>query len=123
MLQTDNGIDISCINVREVLGLVGDKWSILIIALLEHDRKRFSQLQYGIVGISQRMLTRCLRSLERNGLVKREVEATIPPSVFYSLTPMGATLLSTAKKLVTWTLENFPSIKASQVEFDKTQSI
>src|SRR5258706_1499024 len=77
---------------REVLDRVGDKWSLLVIAMLEQRpmaRARFSELKRSIPGISQRMLTATLRSLERDGLLTRHVYAEVPPRVEYALTPLG----------------------------------
>src|SRR5215207_2908746 len=81
----------SCTTVREVLSRVGDKWSVLVIAMLGQGTRRFSELQRSIDGISQRMLTLTLRQIERDGLVERTVYPTIPPRVEYSLTPLGRT--------------------------------
>jgi DNA-binding HxlR family transcriptional regulator len=75
--------------VTDVLRRVGDKWSILVIVLLGKRAYRFNELHRGIETISQRMLTRTLRGLEEDGLVHRKVFPTNPPSVEYSLTPLG----------------------------------
>src|SRR5207248_9296098 len=75
---------------REVLDRVGDKWTLLVIAMLEQrptQRARFSELKRSIPGISQRMLTATLRSLERDGLLTRDVSAEAPPRVAYERTP------------------------------------
>lgn len=77
--------------VTDVLRRVGDKWSVLVIVLLGKRAYRFNELHRAIETISQRMLTRTLRGLEADGLVHREVFATVPPSVEYSLTPLGRT--------------------------------
>ena len=82
--QTAKHTEQSCRPIREVLNLVGDKWSILVVALLQDGTKRFSELQRSIDGISQRMLTRTLRELEGYGLLTRKVEPTVPPSVYYT---------------------------------------
>ena len=109
----------SCHAVREVLNLVGDKWSILVVVNLESGTKRFSELQHIIEGISQRMLTRTLRELERDGLVTRRVEPTVPPSVYYKLTPLGETLLVPVKGMAEWARKCYPQITAAQQKFDK----
>src|SRR5262245_36831120 len=82
-----------CLAVREVLNRVGDKWSVLLVERLGNGPRRFGDLRRGVEGISQRMLTLTLRALERDGLVKRTVFPTVPPSVEYSLTSLGRTLL------------------------------
>ena len=69
-----------CVVVREILDRVGDKWSVLVIALLGEQGRRFSELRRSIEGISQRMLTLTLRQLERDGLVPRTVHPTVPPA-------------------------------------------
>jgi len=68
-----------CLAVREVLNLVGDKWSVLVVGLLGTGALRFSELKRRTEGISQRMLTLTLRGLERDGLLTRSVTPTIPP--------------------------------------------
>src|SRR6266511_1112328 len=68
---------------REVLGRIGDKWSLYVIHLLGGGTRRFSDLRRMIDGISQRMLTVTLRGLERDGLVTRTVYPTVPPRVDY----------------------------------------
>ncbi len=72
---------------REVLDRVGDKWSLLVIALLGERTKRFTELKREIDGISQRMLTVTLRALERDGIVTRTVYPVVPPRVEYSSPP------------------------------------
>jgi DNA-binding HxlR family transcriptional regulator len=92
----------SCVALREVLNRVGDKWSIQVVALLDHGPKRFSHLRRAIDGISQRMLTLTLKGLERDGLVTRTVYPTIPPRVEYELTRVGKTLLEPVTALARW---------------------
>src|ERR1700727_1453974 len=95
-----------CGPIRETLSRVGDKWSLLIIRTLSDAPLRFNELRRRIDGISQRMLTRTLRELERDGLVTRTVTPTTPPSVEYALNDLGRSLLEPAKALITWTLTN-----------------
>lgn len=109
----------SCLAIREVLSLVGDKWSILIVAILASGTRRFSELLHNVEGISQRMLTRTLRELERNGLLIRVVKTTVPPSVYYSLTPLGNKLLPPVLTLANWAQDNYPKIYEAQQRFDK----
>jgi DNA-binding HxlR family transcriptional regulator len=109
----------SCAPVREVLSCVGDKWSVLIISILENGPLRFNELRRCINSISQRMLARTLRLLERNGLMLRSVEQTVPPSVYYELTPLGKTLLETVQALVIWARVNHPKISVAQKKYDK----
>jgi DNA-binding HxlR family transcriptional regulator len=94
--------------VTEVFRRVGDKWSILVIVLLGKRPYRFNELHRGIEAISQRMLTRTLRGLEHDDLVHREVLPTNPPSVEYSLTPLGRSLLVPLSALADWAVEHRP---------------
>lgn len=105
--------------VRHILDRVADKWSLLVIALLERRSLRFSELRRQIDGVSQRMLTVTLRQLERDGLVKRTVHPVVPPRVDYELTPLGATLHSTIRSLVVWTEEHQSEIAAARAEYDE----
>ncbi|MBB4929838.1 DNA-binding HxlR family transcriptional regulator [Lipingzhangella halophila] len=100
--------------VTDILRRIGDKWTVLVIVLLGQRPHRFNELHQGIEAISQRMLTRTLRGLQEDGLVHREVFATVPPSVEYSLTPLGNTLLTPLSALATWAIENQPAIAASR---------
>ncbi len=96
--------------VTDVLRRIGDKWTILVIVLLGRRAHRFSELHRGIEGISQRMLTRTLRGLEADGLVHREVFPTVPPSVEYSLSALGRSLLGPLSALAEWAVEHRPDI-------------
>ncbi len=110
--------DEKCLATREVLDRVGDKWSVLVVALLGEGRRRFSELRRSIDGISQRMLTLTVRGLERDGLVKRTVHPTIPPRVEYELTELGRTLLVPIEALAEWAARNRAAIQASRHGFD-----
>jgi DNA-binding HxlR family transcriptional regulator len=105
--------------VRQILDRVADKWSLLVIALLERRTLRFTELKRKIDGISQRMLAQTLRHLERDGLVSRTVHATVPPRVDYALTPLGATLHETIRSLVTWTESHQNEIAAARTTYDR----
>jgi DNA-binding HxlR family transcriptional regulator len=105
--------------VREVLDRVGDKWSVLIIVLLGQRTHRFSELHRAIEGISQRMLTLTVRNLERDGLVKRTVYATVPPRVDYELTELGRTLLVPLGALSAWANAHRSDILAARDRHDR----
>lgn len=77
---------------RQVVFRLGEKWTLLILYALATGPHRFGELQRAVEGISQRMLTQTVRNLERDGLVCREVVATIPPQVTYTLSPLGESL-------------------------------
>jgi DNA-binding HxlR family transcriptional regulator len=103
---------------RQVLDRIGDKWTVLIIGLLEDGAKRFSELQRSIGGISQKMLTQTLRNLERDGLVNRTLYAEVPPRVEYTLTPSGKTLCEPIAAIVRWAEEHITEVSAAQTRYD-----
>ncbi|MFJ3585800.1 winged helix-turn-helix transcriptional regulator [Streptomyces sp. NPDC090127] len=108
--------------VRQILDRVADKWSLLVIALLDRRKLRFSELKREIDGVSQRMLTVTLRQLERDGLVKRTVHPVIPPRVDYELTPLGGTLHTTIRSLVTWTEQHQNEIATAREAYDAKEA-
>ncbi len=109
----------SCPAVREVLNRVGDKWSLQVVEQLGAGPRRFSDLRRSIEGISQRMLTLTLRTLERDGLAQRTVYPTKPPSVEYSLTELGRTLSAPVCGLVTWALQHREEIAEARQRSDE----
>lgn len=113
-----NVCDVDCPS-RQVLDLIADKWTAIIIYRLAQNTKRYSELQREINGISQKMLTQTLRRLERDGIVKRKVYAVIPPMVEYSLTPLGKTLIEPLCKLCKWAETNIPEIEAARHLYDR----
>ncbi|MFC0551264.1 winged helix-turn-helix transcriptional regulator [Planotetraspora thailandica] len=104
--------------IREILDLVGDKWSVLIIGTLESGPIRYSDLADAIPGISQRMLTLTLKQLRRNGIVTRTTYPEVPPRVEYALTELGASLLSTVLALAAWSADHHAEIRHHQTAFD-----
>jgi DNA-binding HxlR family transcriptional regulator len=104
--------------VRQILDRIADKWSLLVIALLDRRTLRFTELRREVDGVSQRMLARTLRHLERDGLVSRVVHATVPPRVDYALTPLGVTLHRTIQALVEWTETHQAEIAAARTAYD-----
>jgi DNA-binding HxlR family transcriptional regulator len=98
---------------------VGDKWSVYIIHVLgEAGTLRFSELKRRVEGISQRMLTVTLRSLERDGLVSREMYPEVPPRVEYALTPLAMTLRGIVGQLVEWSQAHLPEIDEARARYD-----
>jgi DNA-binding HxlR family transcriptional regulator len=87
---------------QQVLDIICNKWSALVICCLAYGTKRYNQLQKQIEGISQKMLTQTLRNLERHGLVERKVYPAVPPRVEYSLTSLGETLIEPLSSLADW---------------------
>lgn len=108
--------------VRGVLERIGDKWTMLILLELAQSEQRFSELRRNIPDISQKMLTQSLRSLQRDGLVSRQVFPTVPPAVAYSLTPLAVSLLEPFGQLVAWADQNHPTIVASRQRFEAQQA-
>jgi DNA-binding HxlR family transcriptional regulator len=102
----------------EVLGRVGDKWSLQVIFCLGEGTKRFTDLKRGVDGISQRMLTVTLRGLERDGIVTRTMYPVMPPRVDYALTPMGDTLRDAVGTLVGWAHAHLAEIEAARAAYD-----
>ena len=106
---------------HEVLARVGDKWSVYVIHVLgETDQPlRFGELRRRVEGISQRMLTVTLRSLERDGLVSRAMYPEVPPRVEYALTPLALTLRGIVGQLVVWSQAHLPEIDAARARYDE----
>jgi DNA-binding HxlR family transcriptional regulator len=115
----DRARDAGACESRRTLDLIGDKWSLLVIALLGDRTRRFSELKRQIDGISQRMLTLTLRQLEREGLVRRTVYAEVPPRVEYELSSVGGTLLATVQQLVEWALAHRDELAESRTRYDQ----
>ena len=105
---------------HEVLARVGDKWSVYVIHVLGEAEEplRFGELRRRVEGISQRMLTVTLRSLERDGLVSRAMYPEVPPRVEYVLTPLALTLRGIVGQLVVWSQAHLPEIDAARVRYD-----
>ncbi len=94
------------------------EWTIHVVMLLLGRSRRFSELRRDLPGISQRMLTLSLRSLERDGLIKRTVTPTVPPRVDYELTPLGHSFGERVSLLGQWAFENKAAVDAARTTFD-----
>ena len=103
---------------RQILDRVGDKWAVLILLLVRDEPMRFNALRRAIEGISQKMLSQVLKSLERDGLIKRRVIATVPVTVEYSITPLGATLSKAVDALRDWAESNLKEVLSAQRRYD-----
>jgi DNA-binding HxlR family transcriptional regulator len=97
--------------VRQVLDRIGDKWSMLVIAVLDAGPLRYTDLQREVPGISQRMLTLTVRQLQQDGLVTRTAHAEVPPRVEYALTPLGRSLHHIVASLITWIADHHSQIR------------
>ncbi|MCA1919164.1 MAG: helix-turn-helix transcriptional regulator [Flavobacterium piscis] len=106
----------------DILNHVGNKWSLFIIHALGIDgRMRFSNLQKHITGISQKMLTKCLRELERDGLISRTVYPEVPPKVEYELTHLGRGLLVQVTPLWYWIANSVDQFKVARANYGKSE--
>jgi DNA-binding HxlR family transcriptional regulator len=107
--------------VRNVVDRIGDKWSVLVLMLLEEGEvMRFNEIYGSIRTISQKMLTVTLKSLEADGLVIRTVYPQIPPKVEYRLTPRGKSLIPHLHGLVIWAKNNLGDIRESRSVFENS---
>jgi DNA-binding HxlR family transcriptional regulator len=106
---------------RQILDRVGDKWAVLILLLLREQPTRFNQLRRTIQGISQKMLSQVLKSLERDGLIRRRAIATVPVTVEYSITPLGATLAAAVDPLRDWAERHLREVLVAQRRYDAQQ--
>lgn len=107
---------------RQALDRIADKWTVLILGLLESGPMRFNQLRREIEGISQKMLSQTLKSLERDGLVSRKVFATVPVTVEYSITPLGATLAATLVPLRVWAETHIAQMLEARAAYDRNDA-
>ena len=89
-------------SLREVLDIIGGKWAMPVIYILSKGKMRFKELERTVEGINTRMLVKELKNMEANGIVKREVFATVPPTVEYTLTSKGEKLLPSIVSLHNW---------------------
>ncbi|MBK6024375.1 helix-turn-helix transcriptional regulator [Brevundimonas nasdae] len=103
---------------REMIDRIGDKWTLLIIATLgQSEQMRFTELRDSIEGVSQKMLTKTLRQLERDGLISRKVYPVVPPKVEYRLTPLGHSLLALVTGICSWVSTHLPEIEEARRAF------
>ena len=103
----------------ETLALIGDKWTVMVVAALSKGPIRYSEIRRRVEGISQRMLTLTLKGLEQDGLVTRTMFPTIPPRVDYELTKLGRKLIVPLKALSKWARENRPAMLAAREAFQR----
>lgn len=107
---------------RLILDQIADKWSILILAVLCQQPRRFNDIRRALDGVTQKALTQCLRRLERNGLVSRRVIAGSPIGVEYAITPLGSSLKEPIRALHAWTLDHEAEILTAQRSYDAQQN-
>lgn len=107
-----------CRRLTECLSVIGDKWTIVIIVALMEEPQRFNALKRRIGGISQQMLTRTLKALERDGMVSRTVHPTVPPQVVYALTDLGRSLAVPIQGLGDWARTHLERIETNRSQYD-----
>ncbi|WP_407563168.1 winged helix-turn-helix transcriptional regulator [Streptomyces sp. 184] len=103
---------------REIFSDVANKWALLIIEALGERTLRFGELRREVEGVSHKMLTQNLRTLERDGLVDRKVYPTVPPRVEYTLTEPGRALRATVDAMCGWTQQYLGRIEDARRRFD-----
>lgn len=103
---------------RLVLDRIADKWAVLVLGLLGNGPLRFNELRRRIEGLSQKMLSQSLKSLERDGLVHRHAIATVPVTVEYTITDLGRTLTDTVDALRIWAETHIEDVLAAQGRYD-----
>jgi DNA-binding HxlR family transcriptional regulator len=103
---------------RQLLDTLADKWVCLVVAALKDEPQRYSHLSQTIAGVSQKMLTQTLRSLERDGLVTRSVTASVPVRVDYELTPLGRTLLPVMSAIKAWAETHMDEVRVARKAYD-----
>ena len=103
---------------RQLLDRIADKWSTLILIVLGEGPIRFNGLKRRIDGVSQKMLSQTLKSLERDGLVSRTVVATVPVTVTYAVTPLGRGLMASMQAMIDWAETRMPEVAQAQADYD-----
>jgi len=112
-------MDVRC-GSRKVLDRIADKWTALVIHVLSSGTKRSGELRRAVTGISQKMLTQTLRSLEDDGLVARKIYPVVPPMVEYSLTPLGRTLTEPLEAICRWAEKHLAELEAIRARSKKS---
>ncbi len=109
-------VDCPC---RLLFDQIADKWSMMILAVLEGGPTRFNALKRSIEGVPQKSLAQTLRRLERNGVITRRIIASQPVGVEYALSPIGQSLLAPMRALYRWTKDNHAAVEAARAAFDE----
>ena len=103
---------------RQLLDRIADKWVALVVKSLSDGPKRYSEISHQLVGVSQKMLTQTLRSLERDGMLTRSVTPAVPVRVDYELTPLGQSLSGILGQLKTWAEQHMPEVDRARAAYD-----
>lgn len=114
-------VDISVRLDRVLLEQIGGQWNLLILGALcdSQGRARFNAIKRAVPGISQKTLTRCLRDLERSGIVARKVLTESPLGVEYSFTKLGDTLETPVVALYQWSMRYSKQVRLAQKQYDQ----
>lgn len=107
---------------RMILDRIADKWTVLLLGLLDARPMRFNQLRREVEGLSQKMLSQTLKGLERDGLVSRTAFATVPVTVEYAITPLGRTLAQALAPLSAWASGHIGEVMSARAAYDRTTS-
>uniref|UniRef100_UPI0035CCA971 winged helix-turn-helix transcriptional regulator n=1 Tax=uncultured Sphingomonas sp. TaxID=158754 RepID=UPI0035CCA971 len=116
------GVSAHCRKMSSVLTIVGDKWTVMIVMVLMERPRRFNDIKRTIGGISQQMLTRTLKALGRDGMVRRTVHPTVPPRVEYALTDLGYSLAEPLRALGVWASAHLEQIEGNRIRYDLGKS-
>ena len=103
---------------RILFDQIADKWSMMVLTVLDQGPLRFNEIKRRLEGVSQKALTQCLRRLERNGLVSRHVIPMSPVAVEYEITALGRTLQPPFKALYAWTMQHMDKVEEARSQFD-----
>lgn len=103
---------------RMVLDRIGDRWTVLVVGALADGPLRFGEIARRVDGVSQKMLTQTLRTLERDGLVTRTQFPEIPPRVEYELTDAGRSLQGPLKALEDWAVTHLGAVESARERYD-----
>ncbi|WP_322101880.1 helix-turn-helix domain-containing protein [Paraburkholderia sp. J41] len=104
---------------RLLFDQIADKWSIMVLTVLDDGPARFNAIKRLLEGVSQKALTQCLRRLERNGLILRRVIPVSPVAVEYEITPLGRSLQGPFKALYAWTMDHLDDVEIARQVFDR----
>lgn len=115
-----NILDPQC-RSRTILEILANKWSILIILVLVRSTQRSGELQRQIGGVTRKMFTQTLRSLEKNGMVTRHTFPIVPPKVEYALTPLGESLIAPIEAFINWTQEHTTEVEQAQKVYSQRE--
>ena len=103
---------------RHLVDTLGDKWVTLVLCALAEGPKRYTEIARQIAGVSQKMLTQTLRTLERDGMLTRHVTPSVPVRVDYSLTPLGESLMVVVAQIKAWAEANMDAVHDARQHYD-----